>query len=126
MYKFLDYFFLIFHTLLILFNLFGWIWKKTRKLNLITLALTGLSWFGLGIFYGWGYCPFTDWHWDILKAMDLNVKVPNSYITYLVERLTGVLLSNQFVEWGTLGFYLFALFVSVYVNFFQKRLKINK
>lgn len=115
--RFLDYFFLVFHTLLILFNLFGWIWPNTRKVNLITLLLTGFSWIGLGFFFGWGYCPFTEWHWDVLKAIDDNVKLPNSYITYLVKRLTGILLNNETVEGLTLGGYLVALGVSVYFNF---------
>jgi len=43
--------------------------EKTRKANLILLLLTGLSWFGLGIFYGWGYCPLTDWHWKVLREL---------------------------------------------------------
>jgi len=50
----------------ILFNLFGWIFRPLRKANLIVLALTGASWFILGIFYGIGYCPLTDWHFKLL------------------------------------------------------------
>ncbi|MCK5838377.1 MAG: DUF2784 family protein, partial [Bacteroidales bacterium] len=69
MFKLADTFFIIFHTALTLFNLFGWIWQKTRKLNLIILLLTGFSWFGLGIFYGIGYCPLTDWHYRVLRKM---------------------------------------------------------
>ncbi|HPF94086.1 MAG TPA: DUF2784 family protein, partial [Tenuifilaceae bacterium] len=65
-YMLLDVFFVAFHTLLIAFNLFGWIWWRTRKANLITLLLTGLSWIGLGLFFGIGYCPLTDWHWQVL------------------------------------------------------------
>ncbi|MCD4791284.1 MAG: DUF2784 domain-containing protein, partial [Bacteroidales bacterium] len=78
MYKFLDTFFVVFHTALIIFNLFGWIWKPTRRLNLITLLLTGASWFILGIFYGIGYCPLTDWHWQVLHKLGIY-DVPNSY-----------------------------------------------
>ncbi|MDH3880669.1 MAG: DUF2784 domain-containing protein, partial [Desulfobacteraceae bacterium] len=59
MYTFLDYFFIVFHGSLILFILTGWAWKRTRRIHLITISLTILSWFGLGIFYGWGYCPCT-------------------------------------------------------------------
>ena len=39
-----NYFFYIFHTLLILFNLFGWIFPKMRRLNLLTLIITFASW----------------------------------------------------------------------------------
>ena len=69
MLRFLDIFFLVFHTLLIFFNLFGWLIKPLRKANLIVLLLTGGSWFILGIFYGFGFCPFTEFHWQVLHKL---------------------------------------------------------
>ena len=54
-YQLLNIFFFVFHTLLMLFNCFGWAWKKTRPWNLVTLLLTAGSWFIVGIWYGWGY-----------------------------------------------------------------------
>jgi hypothetical protein len=51
LYKILDIGFICFHTLLILFNLLGWIWASTRRWNLYTLLATGFSWFVLGIWY---------------------------------------------------------------------------
>jgi uncharacterized membrane protein YeiH len=53
----LDYFFIAFHSALIIFNLFAWIPRFTRRWNLISLGLTAFSWLGLGLFYGIGYCP---------------------------------------------------------------------
>jgi hypothetical protein len=67
-YHLLDYLFLIFHSTLALFIVFGWIWHKTRLTNFITLALIALSWFGLGLFYGIGFCPLTEWHWQVLDS----------------------------------------------------------
>ncbi|MEO5906489.1 MAG: DUF2784 family protein, partial [Saprospiraceae bacterium] len=64
-YELLDYFFFFFHTSLILFNCFGWIFPKLRRWNLITLLLTAFSWFVLGIWFGLGYCVCTDWHWAV-------------------------------------------------------------
>ncbi len=119
MYAVLDVFFLGFHTALILFNLFGWIWEKTRRLNLITLALTGLSWFGLGIFYGWGYCPSTDWHWDIRRRLG-DTDLPQSYISFLMEEWTGWLPPEALVNYSTLSLFLLAICCSVYVNFLKK------
>lgn len=92
MYNLLDWLFLIFHTTLVLFNLTGWIWTRTRRLHLYTIGLTILSWFGLGIFYGWGYCPCTDWHWDVKRALG-ETDLPASYIKYYLDRLTGI-------DWG--------------------------
>ena len=37
---FLDLGFLVFHAVLILFNLIGWAWSKTRRLHLLVLTLT--------------------------------------------------------------------------------------
>ena len=87
MYAFLDYFFVTFHTGLVLFDLTGWAWKRTRRIHLIVMGLTIVSWFGLGLFYGWGYCPCTDWHWAVkVKLGETNL--PNSYVKYYVDRLT--------------------------------------
>lgn len=114
--KFLDIFFVVFHTALIIFNLFGWIWKPARRLNLITLLLTGVSWFILGIFYGIGYCPLTDWHWQVLHKLGIY-DVPNSYVKYLVLRLTGVDLNVGLVDALTVSLFFIALTMSVISNF---------
>jgi len=88
MLKFLDIFFTAFHLFLIFFNLFGWCLKKTRKLNFITVNLTVFSWFVLGLWYGLGYCPLTDWHYQVKYALGAS-NLPSSYIKYLFDTLTG-------------------------------------
>ena len=81
-----DAFFLCLHTMVIGFNLFGWCWSATRRANLWLLLATAASWFGLGLFYGLGYCPLTDWHYQVL--VDAGVSdLPRSYIAYMGERL---------------------------------------
>lgn len=118
MYYALDLFFIVFHTLLILFNLFGWAWEKVRKLNFITLSLTAFSWFVLGIWYGFGYCPCTHWHW-IVRSERGYTDMPDSYIKFLIDFFTGLDVSAVMVDWGTgIGFGM-ALLLSVYVNFFR-------
>ena len=121
---FLDLFFVIFHTALIFFNLFGWIWRKTRVLNLITLLLTGGSWFILGIFYGIGYCPLTDWHFRILEKLG-KTGLPSSYTEYLSERLTGVDFRGELVDTVTMLVFLFSLGISLFLNIrdFRKKRK---
>jgi hypothetical protein len=119
MYKFLDLFFLVFHTLLTLFNLFGWAWKRTRKANLTTLILTFLAWFGLGIFYGIGYCPLTDWHFRVLEKMG-ETNLPDSYITYIINRLLGLNPSENLVEIFTITLFFLALIISIYLNLRRK------
>ena len=113
----IDIFFIVFHTSLIFFNLFAWIWKKTRLLNLITLLLTGTSWLFLGWIVGTpGYCPFTDWHFRILYKIG-ETNLPNSYIKYLADRLTGLNISASLADHVTLVAFLLALLLSVYFNF---------
>lgn len=116
-----DIFFVVFHTALIVFNLFGWIWRKTRRLNFITLLLTGASWGVLGIFWGWGYCPLTDWHFEVLHHLDVY-DLPNSYILYLYRRLTGAVADAYLVDILTFTGYLLALILSVFFNFFSKKI----
>jgi len=114
-----DYFFLTFHSALIVFNLFAWIWRALRKWHLLTISLTFVSWTLLGIWYGWGYCPLTDWHWDILRKKGVT-GLPNSYISYLIERLLGFTLPPETVDILTLGLALLALIISIYLNFKKK------
>ena len=121
LYTLLDYFFIVFHTLLILFNIFGWIWKKTRKLNLVLLLLTGLSWTLLGIFYGFGYCPLTEWHFNVLRKLG-ETNLPNSYIKYLVDRISGWDISANTVDLATLIVFLAALSISIILNL-QKNIR---
>ena len=116
MYYLLDIGFIIFHTALILFNLFGWIWKATRRWNLATLLLTAFSWFGLGIWYGFGYCPCTHWHWQVRRQLGYT-DMPSSYITFLIQELTGFSLDAALVDIGTAVFFFLALIISLYVNF---------
>lgn len=115
-YRLLDIFFVVFHTSLTLFNLFGWIWKKTRLANMITLALTGASWLFLGLIVGMlGYCPLTDWHFDILEKLG-KTDLPTSYIKYLVDRLTGLDVNQIIVDKATLYGLIAALAISLFLN----------
>jgi len=114
--KFFDIFFTAFHSLLVLFILFGWIWKKTRRLNLICILLTAASWLGLGIFYGLGYCPLTDWHFNILRRLGYS-DLPNSYLSFLFTRLTRLQIDQNLVDAVTLWGLVIAMIMSIFLNF---------
>jgi hypothetical protein len=112
-----DYGFLFFHTVLVLFNMFGWLVKSWRKLHLIVIGLTFVSWFLLGFWYGWGYCILTDWHWRILAEKG-ETGMPDSYISYLLVRFFGLELPDLWVDILTVGIAFNALILSIYYNFF--------
>lgn len=115
-----DIFFMVFHSGLILLNLFGWAWKPLRRANFIALALTGGSWFILGIFYGIGYCPFTDWHFQVLYELG-RYPESNSYIGYMLERVSGISFKATVVDTWTMILFFAALGLSIYFNFFRKK-----
>lgn len=113
MLQIIDYFFILFHGVLILFNVLGWIVPKWRFANLITLSLTALSWFVLGIWYGIGYCPFTDWHWKVRQLLGYNDS-SNSYIHFLILKTTGINLPENWVDTTTVIVFFSAFSVSIY------------
>jgi hypothetical protein len=114
-YAFLNIFFFVFHTAFTVFNIFGWLFRKTRKLNLITLLLTAFSWFVLGIWYGWGYCFCTQWHWTVREHLGYHDQ-RRSYIHFLLLKLTGIDFNENLVENATLIVFLISLFMSVWLN----------
>ena len=119
MLKFLDILYTIIHLLIIGFNLFGWIWPLTRKAHLITIGATAASWFILGIWFGWGYCPVTDWQWDVKEKLGER-DLPASFITYFANKLTAKDFSDRLVNEITLIIFVLLIIITVYVNFFRK------
>ena len=96
-YPFLNGFFFVFHTGLILFILTGWMWRKTRRIHLILLVLTAFSWFILGIWHGFGYCPCTDWHWQVRSKLG-HLDMPSSYLVFLIQKLTGLDIAQSMMD----------------------------
>ncbi|MBN1648402.1 MAG: DUF2784 domain-containing protein [Spirochaetales bacterium] len=113
--KFLDVFFIVFHTTFTLFNIVGWIWKKTRKMHLITLLLTLFSWIFLGIWYGFGYCFCTDWHWRVRTILG-NPPPEDGYIQFLVRVLTGLHPSYEFTARTTVIVTILLLAATLFFN----------
>ena len=116
---FLDWFFIVFHSALILFSLFGWIWKPLRPANFVVLSLTFASWAILGIWYGLGYCPLTDWHWNVLYKLGYT-DLPSSYVQYLIDRALRIKITSQMADTLTLGLALTVWSISGILNFRDK------
>jgi hypothetical protein len=88
-----DLAFFVVHSIWIGFICIGWAWKRTRRLHLAAVVLTALSWFALGAWFGWGYCPMTDWHWQVRER--LGYQDPPSYVQLLVRAVTGIELTRR-------------------------------
>ena len=121
-YQFLDIFFIVFHTLFTLFNITGWIFRATRKWNLVTLLLTACSWFVLGIWYGWGYCLCTDWHWQVRERLGFHDQ-QNSYIHFLLLKLTGINFNETLVNNVTLIVFVISVVMSIWLNIRDRKQK---
>jgi len=111
----LNIFFYVFHTVLTLFIVLGWIWRGTRKLNLALIALTGFSWTVLGLWYGFGYCPCTDWHWRVRMHLGY-FDMPRSYIKFLIDQATGLDAPAAWVDGVTVGLFVCAGMMSLWLN----------
>jgi hypothetical protein len=109
MYVFLNVFFFVFHSSLIIFILFGWMWAKTRKIHLVTVVLTALSWFFLGI-----------WYWHVRMRLGYY-DMPASYLTFLIRSLTGWEVDKTLVDVFAVAGLFLALLASVFTNYRDRR-----
>ena len=121
MLKLLDIFLSVIHLAIVFFNLFGWIPKKTRKAHFILIILTAASWFILGIWFGTGYCPLTDWQWKV-KAKLGERDLPPNFIEYFLEKIFVQDVSSAFVNTLIAVSFAVAAILSVSVNFIMPAL----
>ncbi|MDE2983020.1 MAG: DUF2784 domain-containing protein [Gemmatimonadota bacterium] len=120
LYRLYDLLFVAFHTALIVFNMLGWAWRRTRRFHLLTISATLFSWFGLGVAYGWGYCPLTDWHWQVKRALG-ETGLPASWVKYYLDQLTGLAWNATLVDVLVIGVALAALVLSIGLNLRDRR-----
>jgi hypothetical protein len=106
--------FFVFHSAWIVFNCVGWAWKRTRPWHLGTIALTAAAWFGLGAWYGWGYCPSTDWHWRVRER--LGYDDPPSYIQVLVSTVAGLDIEATLADFVAVATLLVASALTIALN----------
>ena len=96
LWKALDIILEFLHIAIIGFNLFGWIFPKTRFLHWISVNITAFSWLVMGFFYGFGYCFLTDWHWQV-KSLLNSMPPENSFITYFLHKM-GLHIESSIVD----------------------------
>jgi len=109
-----------------IFILFGWVWKKTRLANLIIILLTAFSWTVLGIWYGFGFCPSTEWHWQVRMKLG-HYDLPSSYTKFLMDSLTGLDMEEKLVDAIAVFFLGISFTASVLTNVRDwRRKKIHK
>ncbi|MBG6236212.1 hypothetical protein IWX76_002793 [Pedobacter sp. CAN_A7] len=119
MLQLLDIFYTVLHVVIIVFNLSGWIWLRTRIYHFYGILLTAFSWVFLGIWYGFGYCPITDWQWQVKEKLGEN-NLPDSFIKYLADQISGENINPNVVDVLTAVWFVLAAGFTVYMNFIKK------
>ena len=120
MLTFLDILLTIVHFAIVGFNLFGWIWPATRKAHFVGVLITAASWFLLGIWFGMGYCPVTDWQWRVKERLG-ETNLPDSFIKYYADKISGRSVDAGLVNVVTAVSFALAAALSVYVNFIKRK-----
>jgi hypothetical protein len=123
--KLTDILLFITHISLISINIFGWIFKKTRKIQFVTILATGASWFIGGIWYGWGYCILTDWEWEIKRKLG-EQGLPNSFIHYLSNNIFSLNISTEFLDQITVWTFVVAIILSIIFNLRDQMEKLKR
>ena len=82
--------------------------------------LTAASWFILGIWFGMGYCPLTDWQWNVKDKLG-EQNLPSNFIEYFAEKISGTDFSAGFVNTSIGVCFGAAVLLSLYVNFFRRK-----
>ena len=122
--EFLDLLFHFLHLMVIVINLFFWIFKRTRKVHLIVFSLTSFSWLVLGMSYGWGYCFLTDWHWQIKRTLG-EVNIPSWYITYWFNSIFDLGFNERVIDQFVLGAFVIIFVCSTVVHIIDIRHRKN-
>ena len=120
LYQIADYILTIFHLFIILFTLFGWFWLKTRKLHFIVVCITLFCWLVLGIWFGVGYCPITDWQWQLKESLG-EKSLPASFVKYFADKISGRDIDAGVVDLFTGIGFLFAIFTACYFRFLYRK-----
>lgn len=107
--------FFVGHSLLIVFNLVGWIWPRTRRLHLATLSATLFSWLVMGAWKGWGYCLCADWHFQIRRRSGIHAG-ETSYTQLLFNQIPGVTVTRTFADVVTVTALVLILIATVTVH----------
>lgn len=110
----LNILFFIFHTVILVFNLTGWIFPRTRMLHIVCLGATLFSWFVMGAWKGLGYCVCSDWHFQIRREMGIQDNV-HSYIQLIAKSFFGVEMDRMTSDLSAGGGLLFILLATLVV-----------
>jgi hypothetical protein len=74
----------------------------------------------LGIWFGIGYCPFTDWQWQVKEKLGER-NLPVNFIEYFAEKITGIDFHPQFINNIIAISFALVTLLSVCINFYKRK-----
>lgn len=119
--KLLNIVFHVLHLSIIFFFLFALLFEELRMVHFVLSILIFLSWFGLGAFFGFGYCLVTDIQWKIKRLLKQE-PTTEYYVKYMIDKVTGLDTNPVFINRMTTYIYFIILTIST-VLFMLKFLK---
>ena len=120
MLHFLDIFLGVFHVLIILACLLGWVFPCAQRAHLILMGVVVGCWFLLGLKYGIGYCPLTDWNWQVKEQLG-EIAQPHSFIKYIWDKIFLTPISPKAVDLLTFIAFFIALIAALYFRWIEKK-----
>ena len=122
MLHFLNIAFFVVHNLLLVFNLLGWIWPRTRRMHLFALGATLFSWLVIGAWCGWGYCLCADWHFQVRRQLNIHGGESN-HTQMLFHQILGLSVTPSFADMVSAGALIMVLIATAVV--WVRQLKAN-
>ena len=112
----MDYLLHMVHLSIIFLCVAGWMFEPIRLLHLVIVVLIAVSWFGLGKFFGYGYCVLTDTQWRVKRKLGQEPRA-ESYVKHVLDKVTGRDIDKGITDRLTLYTYIGAVVLSLATNF---------
>jgi hypothetical protein len=113
----------VIHLSIIVYSLIGWAWPRGRRAHLIFLGVIFACWFGIGLAlgYGFGYCPLTDWHWQLKTQLGASyAALPNSFIKHVWDGALLWPISARAADILTFVAFFASVAITIYLNFIKR------
>ena len=117
--KMADVFLFLAHAVIAVWCVFGWMVPGAERWHLFVITGIAISWYGLGMHYGIGYCILTDWQWRARKKLGYTME-HGSFVQLLLERASGIQLNENQVKIFAYAVYWVSAVISIYINFFDR------
>lgn len=103
------------HLTVVGINILGWMVPRLRTLAALMQLGTLGCWVSFGLAKGWwGYCPLTDWHWQVLRAQGV-ANLPPNYISYVLQEWMDITLPYSMVTGIIAGCFAMAMLINGYL-----------